>query len=349
MDLTGLAAYTGSILPGYQQAERQRIADLARQEQLRQVLTQRAAQAAAARGLYGGTPPVSAPVPYAQPMPQPQGTPPLPQGGTAPGGGGGVMPVGASGAPPMGGAPGASPGGAAAMPGMSVQQLAAVIKSRNPGIDDATLFQAIAQANQLLNPESRMLLQYMINERKDETARRGQDTRLQGAEDAIAGRSDVAGRQIASRESIAGQAESGRNARATTAEAGRNTRSEAKLAGKTDESEYKTRATELRSLNSQVSDVIRENGGMVPEVGSPKRAKYDALVAKKNATLDRMIALRKTAEQKGTKLPSPSEAVNTPAVPEGLPPATGLADGTSAKDKAGNVVAVVKAGAWTAP
>lgn len=350
MDLTGLSAFTGSILPGYQAADRQRIADLMAQENYRKAVMERAGQAAAARGLYGGgPPPVSGPVPYAQPMPQPQGTMPLPQGGTAPGGGAGVMPVGASAAPPMGGAPQGSPSGQMGMPGMSVQQLAQVIKARNPGIDDATLFAAVHQANQLLNPESRMLLQYMMNERKAELTERGQDKRLQGTEDTIAGRSDVAGKQIASREGIAANAEAGRNARATTAEAGRNNRAAAKVTTQGPEQEYKTRATELRSLNSQISDLIRENGGMVPEPGSPKRVKYDALVAKKNATLDRMIKVRRDAEQKGAKLPSPSEAVNTPAVPAGLPPATGLADGTSAKDKAGNVVAVVKAGAWTAP
>lgn len=350
-DLTGLSGMLGSVPQGYDEAQRRHLINAQAQNELRQAQMQQAAQAAAMRGMSGGPPPPqSMPMPGAMPMPQ--GSTPAAQGAPQPGAGMGPGGAMGGGGPQPGGAPQGPPGGQGGMPGMSVQQLAQVIKARNPGIDDATLFQAVAQANQLLNPESRMLLQYMMAQQKNDTTVAGQDKRLEGTRETITGRSEVAGAQIGSREKIAGTAEEGRNSRAASAETGRNSRAAAKVAGKPDETEYKTLTASLRQQTSQITDAIRENGGMVPEAGSPKRAKYDAIVSKKNATLDRMIEVRKRAEKGGSKLPSPSEAVNTPeqkAVPDGLPDAKGLAEGTTAKDKAGNVAAVVKGGAWVAP
>ena len=180
MDLTGLAALGGSVYPGFQQGQLRDLQIQQQRQQLMQAMRQRQAQAAAFSGLLddgsGGPPGASAPTlpgatPIMQQQPQPQRIPAAASKAYQRGDAG--PPASAQPAPPP--APAQAPQGPRPMGGMfqpgglSVSQLASRIKARNPGIDDATLFEAVGQAQRLLNPQGKLeLQQYLAQVRQDQ-------------------------------------------------------------------------------------------------------------------------------------------------------------------------------------
>jgi len=145
-------------------------------------------------------------------------------------------------------------------------------------------------------------------------------------------------------------AEEGKVSRLATAEAGRNQRVAAKPGGAQGVQGINA---QIRVISSKISDMFR--GGLVTmddiKADPGKKAEYDRLVAQRDA-------LAESAGKAGVKVEpfdakpkaAPKEAPKeAAALPDDLPPAKGLADGTTAKSADGKVVAVIRSGAWATP
>ena len=196
VDLSGLAAFGAGYANQVPEAQRRYMA-LA-QQRLELDAARRAVAAQAAAGGALGPDDGMGGLPGARPLP---GAPAPPQGGPAMPGPQlrqqpampGFVPQGAqpatAQAPPM--QPGA-PMGPGPQPQMgqrpvqlggtlTVEQLAERIRRRNPNIDGATLFEAVKQAESLLNPESKLLLNYLVNQQKIGAAGERVDKQQEGA------------------------------------------------------------------------------------------------------------------------------------------------------------------------
>lgn len=328
MDFSNLAAFGSAVPGGYQLGQAtdadimfRRAQALKAQQQLKDEAIARAARAAAARSMYGpNSMPTGAPgmaVPGATPMPgapapQPMAPgqpsvpmqPPHSQVGPTPNGTPGFAPPQPQASHPGAPAPSGGFGGLGPMPpgGYDIGQLAQVIKRRNPGIDDETLFAAIQQTQALLNPEGKLQLQYMTQLLRDEEARARVDATLRG-QDKATERTEIqqkgATGRTAMQQAGAGQrteqrigaSERGQDIRASTAKRGQDI-----TAGNKTAAQLASEATaEVEKYNKQIGDLIRENDGLVPAAGSPKRAEYDRLKALRDSAIDRKIAARKRA------------------------------------------------------
>lgn len=341
-DLTGLGAMLSSVPSGYLAGQRQRAATAYTralvgrlQEEQRQATLARAAESAAGSGLLGDAGGFTAAVPGASPMPQQMapGQPSVPV--TRPQGGAPVSPPAA--------APSPAAVGARVSPfqALSPFAIARRIKTANPGIDPGTLFSAVEKTIGMMGPVAQLQsraelaqlrldmqmqsldervreanirlqqgadrldiqrdaanLRMQIAQMQQEGADRRQLASLAAAVDRLAARAGV---QTKSGESTADKLHdvAGANAGKKTAKA------EATAAQR----EYNTLATQLREATASISDVIRENGGLVPAPNSPGRAKYDQLKARRDALFDKMVAARRKAQAAGEKLPAPAEAL----------------------------------------
>ena len=234
VDLSGLAAFGAGYANQVPEAQRRFMA-LA-QQRLELDAARRALAAQTAAGGALGPDDGMGGLPGARPLPgapaPPQGGPamqgPSPQlrmGGDMPDGlippppypGGGARPL----MPTTGPQPGAQMGPQGPQPQMgqrpvqlggtlTVEQLAERIRRRNPNIDGATLFEAVKQAESLLNPESKLLLTYLIGQQKigaQKDIATGHDTtRLEAADIGAQSRMNVARAVISARQALqAGQ------------------------------------------------------------------------------------------------------------------------------------------------
>ena len=355
MDLAGLTLLLGNIPKGYQATQ----ADALALQQREREMAGEAAAGSSLTDFSGGYGQLSAgqtgmpfgPPGTTGPAPPPQ-QPQMP-GMNAPGGAGGMAPQGAqpgAGAAPGGGGPipqtGPSPfaGTAGAgggqpqqgmMGGMSIQQLAATIKRRNPGIDPGTLFEAVKQANALLNPESKMLLQFMMNQQRIQEQERGQDIRAGTAQAGQETQRDIAGQRTEAQRDIAtqrtetqkettaervGAQERGQDISSADRAAGRaasmdrtkliqdriDGRAAASTAGKAVVAANKAKYNELVKKRMTVSDEI--SAAMAEAAGVPDD-NIKKLQAEKKALDDQLVAFWKKAQDGGVTLPRPSELV----------------------------------------
>lgn len=293
-------------------------------------------------------------------------------------------PASAGGAAP-GPAPAPAGGGALSLtdPVARLRQMAQRLKQANPGVDNLTLATALQQQVEMargLGAEDRAILQAETrvmqiqaqadnsirnaNSREDvariraDTAQQIADTRVQAYRDAFATASADRRYGVDKRAETADTAETGRNTRADAAETGRNSRASARIdasaASAQEKGEYKSIANERQAI----LDEARSTAG-IPTADQSKRLR---------AVNDKMIAYQK----QHPRLPRPTEVAGgsgAPAklqsqpgggaggpmpsadggLPSDLPSPKGLAEGTRARDDSGNVVAVVKGGAWAAP
>lgn len=200
LNLGNLGAAGSQIIPGMQayQQKQQQLSQV--EQQLAQQKRQLAAEGAALQGLLAqgqaGQPQPQGggqPQPPQPPMPGQPSQPMMGPGGMQVGGGSQSAmqprpPMAAPGpsaaAPGPAGGPGGptgqpQPGGAQQAPGggMSISQLAQAIKQKNPGLDDATVFEAVKQAAALLNPAEKQLLNFMIAQQRNQTSERNTDVR----------------------------------------------------------------------------------------------------------------------------------------------------------------------------
>lgn len=357
MDLAGLTLLLGNIPRGYQAT---RMDALALQQREREIAGEAAAGSslqdfsggygpisAAQTGMPFGPPGMSGPQQPQQP-PQQAPTPAI----NAPGGAGGMPPAAppaGAGAQPQG--PGtvtpgpASPfsgtsppaGGGGMMGGMSIPQLAAVIKQRNPGIDPGTLFQAVKQAEALLNPEAKMSLALMLQNQKLSTQlqelqsrlgtqERGQDIRAETAKETTGARvgaqergQDI--RAATAKETTAervGAQERGQDITSADRAAAREASKERTnliqdridgraAASRADKAVVKANAAQYKDLISQRQKVTDEIAEELNTTNDPKNLK--TLYDEKRALDDKLVAFWKKAQDGGVTLPRPSELV----------------------------------------
>ena len=316
-----------------QQLIAQKLANARTQEQLRQSQLEDQANVAAGLGLIDDTSHYQAP----GGAPQPQ-APPTMGAGPMPASPGGPAPMAApGGAPAPGGpapapAPASAPGGGGSAPSgipLDPYTIAARIKKANPGISPAALFKAVGQTVSMLGPmaqnqyrEDMLNLRYQLQAQQLEERIREADQKYQQGADRVAVQQEA----LNIRMQIAQLQQQGMNDRsllrltqqvdALAAKAGvaptgdratdlKNTadanagKTAAKDAGSAANAAYSEAAAERSKVNSQIQDVLRENGGMLPAPGSDGRRKYDALVRQRDTVAQRMIDARK----KNPKLP----------------------------------------------
>jgi hypothetical protein len=346
---------SGGYLAGDQQAVQtagQRQINALRARELEQLGIQRAAQAASARALLGDL--GSGPLPYAQTGPAPQqmqpgqpsvpmtpaGPPPVGMGPAAPAGppagpmpGPGPMAPGPGPAGPPPAAPQqpmarpamGQPGPGAGMPAgqMTVQQLAQSIKRANPGIDDQTLFQAVAQSQALLNPQGKMELQFAIAQmradmqvqqmhqrsedltRRLESSERNTDERIAAMRDGQQLRAQVQmqldaakdERQRASLEAMRDRLDSvlkERTDRAAATEAGKRERGLARTGERGVQAQFKAYAGDIQDINREITEI--QNGARVD--GRPTNKQENARIAELK---QQRAGIRKTADDLITK------------------------------------------------
>lgn len=292
-------------------------------QELAQIEQQLQAQGAAGSA-FGGQPgppqgmPQQGPLPpppgqASQPAPPPpqQGMPPAPPPrGSAPMGQPGAPPGQAMSAPGVNGG-GMAPGGAPQGGFMTIDQLADRIRQRNPGIDNRTLFAALAQAQPLMAPQDRLLMQQTLGEMKmaAQSDRLGVqqalgDARIKSAEDIAKLKGDIALSVAGSRNATnitiadkradtASNVEAGRTRRFDAGEAGKNLREDKRLWSQADRQaksqtqkealgQYNLDARQLSAIVSQLNS-LQQNAPDDPEIGK-LRVQRDAIVSRMTAT-----------------------------------------------------------------
>ena len=130
--------------------------------------------------------------------------------------------------------------------------------------------------------------------------------------------------------------------------------------------QYRGLGQQTAAINKRIQELFA-GGRQLSDLKPEEKQLYDGLVKQRDGLAAKAKDLADRAEKAGAgKLPKFSEIVKeegnkkpepvkpaeaTPAteLPKDLPPAAGHAEGSTAKDKDGNVVAIIKNGAWAAP
>jgi hypothetical protein len=130
--------------------------------------------------------------------------------------------------------------------------------------------------------------------------------------------------------------------------------------------QYRGLGQQTAAINKRIQELFA-GGRQLSDLKPEEKQLYDGLVKQRDGLAAKAKDLADRAEKAGAgKLPKFSEIVKeegnkkpepvkpaeaTPAteLPKDLPPAAGHAEGSTAKDKDGKVVAIIKNGAWAAP
>lgn len=304
VDFTGIAAQGLNVPSGMQTyslneeaLKARRLGNQVTQQQLLDAARVRAAQAAAARAFTpnNNVVPGSQPITYpaiAPGTPSPPATtqaanvgpgpgavgPPVANIGVAPR----VAPIQGAGAspaaapsnppgPPPAMAPTAQPmarpnGGIPPMPlgGYDLPTMMRIIRSKNPGIDDQTAFEAAAQATQLLNPQGKAELQYMMRiasidaqNSRFNAGQAGQDRRQQM-------RIDAANAALTKRDADALDRVKYREASIDRRVTGPDGAKQLAASLKTAISQSRA---DLQAAQTDLHEIIQDNGGGIPQAG----------------------------------------------------------------------------------
>lgn len=326
----------------------------------------------------GGAPP--------QPGMPPQASSPLPRD-ALPGGAAGAPPAplaapGAAGgmpAAPMSAGPGMSPMQSAAAPDAGAQQpqdqsgldqydplqsmrmvmgVADFIQQRykastGQDMDPQTLMEQVERVANLSNkftPAQRLGMQGSIAQLRADTSTRNTDVRTDTQKGIADVRADVSrantGDRINSSEKIAG----GRNATALAVAGGHDATSRANTGDRVAASNDRaamvdTRQRELADAQNKLKADIAANR----DTTASRNALNSAKSRLDTARIQMGQAPTETLDEGGAPAPKAKPGGKAWTPPAGLPPPTGIADGTKARGADGKVAAVLKGGKWTAP